>query len=157
MSRRRVAVTLVVATVAVAGGALVLWPSGRSEVLSATGKSPTLVPVAKRKPLPNLTGEALTPPPPTIALRAKGRPSFIDVWASWCVPCKEEAPWLAALHRRYHRQIRFLGINVEDSRAAARSFERRYRITYPSIFDRKASLATALGFFGLPTAYLVDR
>lgn len=79
------------------------------------------------------------------------------MWASWCIPCQEEAPWLAVLHRRYRGQIRFLGINVEDSRAAARSFDRRYRITYPSIFDRKAHLATTLGVFGLPTAYLVDR
>lgn len=134
-----------------------MWPSGQSEVLSAKGSSPTLVAVAKRKPLPNVTGAALTPPPATIALRTNGRPAFIDVWASWCVPCKEEAPWLAALHRRYSRQIRFLGINVEDSRTASRSFERRYRITFPSIFDRKASLASTLGFFGLPTAYLVDR
>jgi cytochrome c biogenesis protein CcmG, thiol:disulfide interchange protein DsbE len=155
--RRRLFLPLVIVAVAGAAGALVLWPSGRSEVLSAKGNSPTLVPVAKRKPLPNVSGAALTPPPLRIALRTNGRPSFIDVWASWCVPCKEEAPWLAALHRRYHRQIRFLGINVEDSRPAARSFERRYRITYPSIFDRKASLAIALGFFGLPTAYLVDR
>ena len=126
-------------------------------MLSAKGSSPSLVPVAKRKPLPNIAGAALSPPPATIALRMSGRPAFIDVWASWCVPCKEEAPWLAALHRRYNHQIRFLGIDVEDSRPAARSFERRYQITYPSIFDRTASLATALGFFGLPTAYLVDR
>ena len=157
MSRRRLFVPLVFVVVAGVVGALVLWPSGQSEVLSAKGSSPMLVPVAKRKPLPNITGAALTPPQLTIALRTSGKPAFIDVWASWCVPCKEEAPWLAALHRRYSRQIRFLGINVEDSRPAARSFERRFRIIFPSIFDRKASLATALGFFGLPTAYVVDR
>src|SRR5260221_13600135 len=110
MSGRRLLVgTLLVGTAALAAGALVLWPSGRSEVLSATGTSATLVPVVKRKRLPNIRGEALTPPARTIALRAPGRPSFIDVWASWCVPCKEEAPWLATLGRRYHRQIRFLG------------------------------------------------
>ena len=144
--------------VALAGAlaALVLWPSGRSEVVSVSGDAPTLVPMAQRQPLPDISGEALTPPPLTIDLRAMDRPAFVDVWASWCLPCKEEAPILVSLHKTYRRQIRFLGIDVEDSRGAARAFERRYGITFPSIFDRSASMAGKLGFFGLPTAYLVD-
>ena len=157
MSRsRRLFVALVVVAVSVAVGTLVLWPSGRSEVPSATSDSATLVPTAKRKPVPHITGGALTPPPSTLELRATTRPAFIDVWASWCLPCKEEAPILASLHNTYHRQVRFLGIDVEDSRGAARAFERRYGIRFPSIFDRSASLAGKLGFFGLPTVFLVD-
>lgn len=64
---------------------------------------------------------------------------------------------LAALHRAYGKRIRFLGIDVEDTRGAARAFERRYRIAYPSIFDQHATMAGELNFYGLPTAYLVDR
>lgn len=64
---------------------------------------------------------------------------------------------LASLAREYGRKIRFLGINVEDTRGAAKAFERRYGISFPSIFDPKASMAGTLGFFGIPTAYFVDR
>ncbi len=64
---------------------------------------------------------------------------------------------LARLHRRFGRQVRFLGIDVEDQRGSARAFERRYRIGYSSIFDPGASMAGKLGFYGLPTAYLLDR
>jgi len=64
---------------------------------------------------------------------------------------------LAALHRAYGKQVRFLGIDVQDNRDDARAFERRYRIAYPSIFDQPAALAGKLNFYGLPTAYLVDR
>lgn len=64
---------------------------------------------------------------------------------------------IARLWRRYGGQVRFLGIDVEDSRSDARAFMRRYGLRYPSIFDRTASLAGRLGFFGLPTAYLVDH
>ena len=64
---------------------------------------------------------------------------------------------LAALARGYQGRVRFLGIDVEDTRGAARVFERTHAIGYPSIFDPSASLARKLGFFGLPTAYLVDR
>jgi len=63
---------------------------------------------------------------------------------------------IARLWRRYGGQVRFLGIDVEDSRGDARAFMRRYGLGYPSIFDRTASIAGRLGFFGLPTAYLVD-
>jgi cytochrome c biogenesis protein CcmG, thiol:disulfide interchange protein DsbE len=99
----------------------------------------------------------LTPPPPSIALESlRGRPTFIGVWASWCVPCREEAPLLARLWREYRAQVRFLGIDIEDSRAEARAFVRRYGLGYPHIFDINATLASKLGFFGLPTAYFVD-
>ena len=64
---------------------------------------------------------------------------------------------LAALHRTYGTRIRFLGIDVEDTRAAARAFERHYRIGYPSIFDQHTATADTLNFYGLPTAYLIDR
>jgi cytochrome c biogenesis protein CcmG/thiol:disulfide interchange protein DsbE len=154
--RRRLFVSLVVVALVGAAGALVLWPSGQSDVASVHGDSSTLVPMAKRKPLPNLSGAALTPPPQMIALQAAIRPEVIDVWASWCIPCKEEAPIIGSLHNTYRRQIRFLGIDVEDSRGAARAFERRYGIRFPSIFDRSASMAGKLGFVGLPTALLVD-
>jgi cytochrome c biogenesis protein CcmG/thiol:disulfide interchange protein DsbE len=64
---------------------------------------------------------------------------------------------LARRWRRYRAQVQFLGIDVEDSRGAAQRFTHRYRLGYPNIFDGKAVLAGRLGFFGLPTAYLVDR
>jgi len=64
---------------------------------------------------------------------------------------------IAGLWRHYGGQVQFLGIDVEDSRGDARAFVHRYGLGYPNIFDRKASMAGRLGFFGLPTAYLVDR
>jgi len=150
--------------IALAGAALgaAVWfaflrPS-REATSAASGPGATLIAPATRRLLPDLSGAVLTPPPPRVSLRSgDGRPSFVDVWASWCIPCKEEAPMLARLHRRFGRQIRFLGIDVEDQRGPARAFERRYQIGYPSIFDPGASMAGKLGFYGLPTAYLLDR
>lgn len=71
-------------------------------------------------------------------------------------PRREEAPLLARLWREYRSAVRFLGIDIEDSRAEARAFVRRYGLGYPHLFDAKAALAGKLGFFGLPTTYLVD-
>ena len=147
-----------------AGGAIgaAIWfaflrPSAQA-VRSSPQRGALLIARKHRRVLPAISGRALTPPPARLALRVRdGQPAFVDVWASWCVPCQEEAPMLATLARSYQGRIRFLGIDVEDTRGAARAFERKHAIGYPSIFDPAASLASALGFFGLPTAYLVDR
>ena len=64
---------------------------------------------------------------------------------------------LVALQRHYGTRVRFVGIDVNDTRTAARAFEHRFRIDFPSIFDPGANLATKLGVFGLPTGYLADR
>lgn len=157
---RRLLVILVVAGVLLIGAFIALLLRSSEDVAAPQlqGTRLTLVSAARRKPLPDLGGPALTPPPATIRLRALlGRPAFIDVWASWCVPCRAEAPLLARLWREHRHQIRFLGIDVEDTRGDARRFIRRYGIGYPNIFDRKAAMAGKLGFFGLPTAYLIDR
>ena len=155
-ARRRLVLGAAVAiAVAIAATAL-LWPSGSKSSSVAVGRQPLLLAPAKRKRLPLVIGRVLEPPPTVLSLRAS-RPQFIDVWASWCVPCREEAPALAHLWRRYGSRVRFLGIDVEDTRSAAKRFARRFRLGYPSVFDADAALAGRLGFFGLPTAYLVDR
>ncbi len=141
MRKRRSLVVLVVGAAVVIGAflGLLLRSSDDSAAPQLHGARITLVPAARRKPLPDLGGPALTPPPATIRLGAlRGRPALIDVWASWCVPCREEAPMIARLWRRYGGQVRFLGIDVEDSRGDARAFVRRYGLRYPSIFDKRA-------------------
>lgn len=159
MRTRPLLVLLVVAAAALVSAFLVLLlrSSGDSAAPPVHGRRITLVSAAKRKALPDLAGPTLTPPPATFSLAVlKGKGAFIDVWASWCVPCRAEAPVLARLWRQYRGRVQFLGIDVEDTRGDARAFVRRYRLGYPNIFDRKATLAGKLGFFGLPTAYLID-
>ncbi len=159
MRKRRLLVIFGVVGLAVVGTfiALLLRSSGDAAAPQVHGGSLTLVAEAKRKQLPDLTGPTLIPPPAKLSLDASaGRPAFIDVWASWCIPCREEAPVLARLWRDYRDRMRFLGIDIEDTRHDARAFVRRFGLGYPSIFDDKAAMATKLGFFGLPTAYLVD-
>ena len=155
--RRFLLIALAGAALAAAVWFAFLRPS-KETTSAASGHGATLIAPANRRLLPDLSGAALTPPPARLSLPSgDGRPSFVDVWASWCIPCKEEAPLLARLHRRFGRQIHFLGIDVNDQRGPARAFERRYQIGYPSIFDQHAAMAGKLNFYGLPTAYLVDR
>lgn len=75
----------------------------------------------------------------------RGRVVVVNVWGSWCAPCRTEAPVLAKLSRSYaDRGVAFVGVNVKDNRAAALAFERTYGLTYPSIEDRDGRAVLAL-------------
>jgi len=85
-----------------------------------------------------------------------GRVTVINFWASWCVPCREEAPVLASLVRAWSPEgVRFLGIVENDTVAAARRFERRHRLPWPSAIDGDRGVADAFGVRGVPESYII--
>lgn len=84
-----------------------------------------------------------------------GRPVLVNLWGSWCHPCRDEAGEL----RRFlaHHRGSVLGIDVEDSKQGARGFQQRYGVHFPSIFDPKDVLVSRLKANGTPTTYFLDR
>lgn len=88
------------------------------------------------------------------ALVAKSdRPLVVNVWASWCVPCRSEAPLLRAAHESFGDRIRFVGIDVRDSQEGALAFIAEFGIPYQNYFDREGAIPAALGGFGVPLTY----
>jgi thiol-disulfide isomerase/thioredoxin len=85
-----------------------------------------------------------------------GTPVIVNIWASWCGPCREEAPLLAAAARRYGDRIQFLGIDILDSKDAALRFTEDFRIPYPSLFDQDGAIRDSLGFLGQPVTLFYD-
>jgi cytochrome c biogenesis protein CcmG/thiol:disulfide interchange protein DsbE len=86
----------------------------------------------------------------------KGRPVVLNFWGSWCVPCRTELPILAASARAEGRRVSFLGVDLEDTRAGAQNFLRRYHIPYPSGFDPGDSVASKYAIGGTPTTVFID-
>jgi cytochrome c biogenesis protein CcmG, thiol:disulfide interchange protein DsbE len=88
----------------------------------------------------------------------RGQIVVLNVWASWCLPCRDEAPALQAAWENYRgRGVQFLGSNYRDDRDAARAFVGEFGITYPSVFDPSGRLAADYGFFGLPSTFVIDQ
>lgn len=88
----------------------------------------------------------------------RGKPVVVNFFASWCLPCREEAPLLQATYERFRDQgVVFLGVNIRDTPSAARDFVDRFDITYPVVRDPEQNLATQLEVLGLPVTYFVDR
>lgn len=92
----------------------------------------------------------------------RGAPVVLNIWGSWCGPCRTEAPVLKAASTRYAgRGVQFLGVNVKDSPAAALAFERSFGITYPSLNDAGGTVSLALARYVpasvVPATLVLDR
>lgn len=86
----------------------------------------------------------------------RGRPVLVNFWASWCGPCRQEAPHLASAHAEYGERVQFLGVDILDSREGARGFMREAGWTYPSVFDATGAIRDALGLIGQPVTLFYD-
>jgi cytochrome c biogenesis protein CcmG/thiol:disulfide interchange protein DsbE len=123
---------------------------GESEVTTELGRGGT--PTAPAFTLERLDGRG------DLALASlRGKTVVLNFWASWCGPCKEEAPLLQEASQRWHdRNVVFVGIDVKDFRGDARDFVERYGITYPNVYDGKGSTIGRYGVTGYPETYFVD-
>ncbi|WP_169808632.1 TlpA family protein disulfide reductase [Microtetraspora niveoalba] len=89
----------------------------------------------------------------------RGHVVLVNVWASWCGPCRDEFPLLLDIARRHARGgLRVVGVDTRDGREAARAFLAEFGATgFPHLFDPEGRLAVELGAFGVPETFLLDR
>jgi cytochrome c biogenesis protein CcmG, thiol:disulfide interchange protein DsbE len=103
--------------------------------------------------LPSIDGDA------TVSLGSfRGRVVVLNFWASWCGPCRREAPHLQAIQEEYAADgVQVVGVDHDDDRAAARAHQEEFGLTFPSVFDPAGELAFDYDLFGVPTTFLIDR
>lgn len=86
-----------------------------------------------------------------------GRPVVVNVWASWCAPCRTEMPLLQAAADAYAGDALLLGVASNDGRTEARAFLDELDLSYPNIFDSTGEIRVALGLTAYPTTYVFGR
>lgn len=110
---------------------------------------------------PDVKGTTLTGQKLTLA-GYRGDVVVLNFWGSWCGPCRQEAPTLAALARHFRSSgVRFLGVDIRDSPSAAGAFQRSFQISYPSLNDPGDEIALAFQSTvppaGIPTTLVIGR
>jgi cytochrome c biogenesis protein CcmG/thiol:disulfide interchange protein DsbE len=88
----------------------------------------------------------------------RGKAVALNFWASWCIPCKEEAPFLEELWRENReRGLVVVGLNAKDFRRDALAFVERFELTFPIVHDGKSETLPSYGVTGFPETFVIDR
>jgi len=129
---RRIIVSLVLALIVAACG-------GSGDV----GEVPELSPV--------------TPEELQQVLAESDRPVVLNVWASWCIPCRSEAPLLRVAHDSFGSTVQFIGLNVRDNQTDARAFLNEFGLDgFEHLFDPSGAAQSSLGSGGVPLTFFYE-
>jgi thiol-disulfide isomerase/thioredoxin len=135
-------------------------PPDRTLVAAAHLKPcPTSSTTAVPDGLPDLTLACLAPGRSVHMAGLTGKPSVVNIWGSWCLPCRKEAQYLASAFNADHKRVRFLGVDVVDSANSALDFDAHVTppVHFPSVFDPNRRFAIALRVVSPPYTVFVDR
>ena len=147
------AVAAVVATLAVTE----LRTRGTSSIGGFTVANYQARAETENTPAPDFELPSLEDGEPIALSSFRGHVVVLNFWASWCAPCRLEAPGLRRVSGRYRdRGVRFLGVDYRDDEAAARAFVDEFRLPYLSVSDPSGSLAYDYGLIGFPTTFVID-
>lgn len=121
--------------------------------------SVVIIPGDERKPAPELAGDTLDGEQLSTADFA-GQMLLLNVWGSWCAPCRKEAPALVEVNGQYP-DVQFIGINTRDlDPAPAKAFVRTFEVPYPNIYDPDGSLLLGFGQLppkAIPSTLIIDE
>jgi thiol-disulfide isomerase/thioredoxin len=112
-------------------------------------------PAAAEDRLPPLRLPCLVPGPTVDLSALGGRPALVNLWATWCGPCRDEMPLLQAAYTRHGDDVQFLGVNTQDTTEAAAAFLPDVGVTYPQVVDLDGKLLEHLRIPGLPVTVLL--
>ncbi len=88
----------------------------------------------------------------------RGKVVVINFWASWCIPCRDEAPFLERAWREYKdKGVVFVGVDIQDTESAARAYIKEFDITYPNGPDVTGEITMDYGVSGIPVTFFVDK
>lgn len=88
----------------------------------------------------------------------KGQVVLINIWATWCPPCRAEMPAIQTVHEKYRaRGFTVLAVNVQEPPQIVAAFMREHGLTFPALLDLTAQVSNTYQAYALPSSYFVDR
>lgn len=147
-------IALALAVLLTACGGAGVSSGNEQSFVSGDGTVTVLSPV-DRKMAPTITGPTLD----GSTFTSKSGVRVINLWASWCAPCRAEAPTLARLSKEFEGRVQFIGLLTRDNVASANAFLEKFGLTYPTIRDEALILdfAGSLPPNAIPTTLVIDK
>jgi DsbE subfamily thiol:disulfide oxidoreductase len=143
------AVGLVVLLLVLLGWSLLTEEGGDLAAAAARGERPLA---------PDFTLERLDRSGELTLSSLRGSAVVLNTWASWCIPCKEEAPYLERVWRQGRdRGVVVVGLNAKDLRSDALGFMKRFDLTFPVVRDGSGETIRRYGVTGFPETFVLDR
>lgn len=135
-------------------------PGGSDNRFIGGNGAAQVIKVGDRKNSPSADGRTLEGKPAKLA-DLRGKVVVVNFWASWCAPCRGEAPTLEKLHTENKAKgVEFLGVDIKDSQDGAKAFERKFKVTYPSLYDKDGRITLAFREIppnAVPSTLIIDR
>jgi len=95
---------------------------------------------------------------PAVDLSAlHGQPALVNVWATWCGPCRREMPALAMLARRFNGRLVVIAVDQGEDPEVVKAYVKQFGVGFPVAVDKDQRLGTALHLVGMPSSFFVDR
>ena len=87
----------------------------------------------------------------------RGKPVFINFYASWCLPCGGEVGDLEKVYSDVKEKVAFVGVAIQDTETKARAFVAKHQLTYPTGIDKSGSIKRAYGVYAMPVSFFIDK
>ena len=129
-------------------------------MMAAIVASAAYAALAKGTKAPDFTADTVDGKKLTLSDTIKANKVVVlDIWATWCGPCRAEIPHLVALQKKYaSKGVTFVGLSVDAGKDEVAEFAKEYKINYPLPLDpRGQKIATKYKIQGVPTAFIIDR
>ncbi|MCW2943643.1 MAG: Redoxin domain protein [Actinoallomurus sp.] len=142
-----------------AGAGAVQSGPGGSDSRYVAGNGVSQV-IKDRKPAPPVQGTTLDGRSLSLS-DFKGKVTVVNFWASWCAPCRAEAPTMQKVYDETKGSgVQFVGVDIKDGKDNAQAFARSFKITYPSLYDQAGQIALAFRDIppnAVPSTLVIDR
>jgi thiol-disulfide isomerase/thioredoxin len=121
--------------------------------VAACGREPAAAPGRKA---PTFSAEDVREGRPAVSKAAvEGKPSVVNFFAAWCVPCRKELPLLVAAQRKAGDRVAFVGVDVKDSRTRGTDLLEEFKVAYPAAYDPQGEIAAGFRVQAMPTTFFL--